>query len=102
VDLVDDACRPAEGETKDVFENHFGNTGKVKDARKHRAGKNADTIAGNAMHRGSQGLPPACGNVAFVQPRQRLAATENVKERTNYAGIRGQQHESPSGNFTRK
>src|SRR5258705_7012601 len=50
----------------------------TKDAREHGAREDADAIAGDAMHRRSQGLPPARGDVAFVQPRQRLTAAEHI------------------------
>src|SRR5215475_3915862 len=66
-----------------------------KTPREHRAGEDADAVAGDAMHRRSQRLPPARGDVAFVQTWQRLAAAEHVQERTDHAGIRGQQHEPP-------
>jgi hypothetical protein len=47
---------------------------KTQHAGNHRPGKNAYAVPGHAMHRGSKRLPPACGNIAFVQPWQRLAA----------------------------
>ena len=40
--------------------------------------KSADAVAGNTVHRRSQGLPPAHGDVTFMQPRQGLAAAEDV------------------------
>src|SRR5262249_29517433 len=87
--------RPAEGEAENVLENDLGQASEPEHARERGAGNDATPVAGDAVHRRSQRLPPARSDVALVQAGQRLAAAEHVKERADHAGIRGQQHESP-------
>jgi hypothetical protein len=86
---------PAEGETKSVFESDLGQAGYAEDAREHRAGKDTDAIAGNAMHGRSQSLPPLCRDVLFVRAGLRFTAAKNVEERTDHTCVGGDQHKAP-------
>jgi hypothetical protein len=96
--------RPAKAEAQNIFDDHLGQAGNADDARNHRAGENAEAVAGDAMHGRSQRLAPARGGVAFVQSGQGLATAENIKERAEHPGIGGQQHEPPfqNGRFRRR
>src|SRR5262245_3286709 len=82
--------RPAEGEAENVFDDDLGQAGKPEHAREYRARQDTDAVTGDAMHGRSQRLPPARGNVAFVEPWQWLRAAEHIEERADHAGISGQ------------
>jgi hypothetical protein len=59
--------RPAEGETKCVFESDLEQTAEAQFAREHSTGE--DTDARDTMHSRSQGLAPTHDDVLLVQSR---------------------------------
>ena len=74
-----------------------------KHASEHRSGDDADAVAGDAMHRRSEHLPPARGDILLMEPGQRLAAAQHVEKRPDHAGVGGEQDEPPfeDGRFWR-
>jgi hypothetical protein len=70
--------RPAERETKYVFQQHFVQTVQSKDAGNRGSYENANAVARYAVHGRSEHLTPAYGNVALMESRKRFPASQDI------------------------
>ena len=60
--------------------------------------ENTQPVTRHTMHRGTERLPPSSRYVLLMQSRKGFTTAQDVEERTDWTGIRREEHKTPLKN----